>query len=61
MKILVKNVQNQKNQLHELALRVKSTLIQFISDSKISSEQSLKLIITLFGPNSNLKFSLKKN
>ena len=61
VKILVKNIQSQKNQLHDQALAVKQSLITFITQSKLSGDLSLKLVIQLFGPNSNLRFSVKKN
>eukprot|EP00347_Sterkiella_histriomuscorum_P004007 403362109 len=61
MKILVKNVSSQKNQLHEAAVSLKDTIVQFISSSNLSGEYSLKLLQQLFGPNSNLRFSTKRN
>ncbi|CDW85691.1 dna polymerase v-like [Stylonychia lemnae] len=61
MKVLVKNVQNQKNQLHDAAISVKDTLFQYIQNSNLSGEYALKLVKQLFGPNSLLRFSPKKN
>lgn len=36
-------------------------MITLIQDSKLSGELSYKLLLTLFGPNANMKFSMKKN
>lgn len=61
LKVLVKNTQNVKAHLHEAALQVKQTMITLIQSSNLNGEQSFKLMLTLFGPNANVKFSLKKN
>ena len=61
MKLLVRNVSLQKNQLHEAAVQLKDTLLAFIASSNLSSAFSLKLLKQSFGPNSNLRFSTKRN
>lgn len=61
LRILVKNVSNLKNQLHDAAVSTKDTLVQFIQSSNLSGESSLKLLESMFGPNSILRFSVKKN
>ena len=47
--------------MHESAMQVKQTMVALIQSSKLSGEYSYKLFLSLFGPNANIKFSLKKN
>ncbi len=44
LKVLVKNLQNQKNQLHDTALKVRDSLVAFITSSTLSGDYSLKLL-----------------
>lgn len=44
LKVLVKNLQNQKNQLHDTALKVRDSLVAFITSSNLSGDYSLKLL-----------------
>lgn len=65
--MLVKNVQMQKNQLHEVSNEVKSLVIKVlelfgkVSQSEEQNEIFPKLLESLFGPNSFTHFSVKKN
>ena len=40
---------------------MKSSFVKFLSQFELSKETSLQLLINLFGPNNNLRFSNKKN
>lgn len=61
LRVFVKNVQLQKNQLHQSAIDLKTTLQKFLEDTNISAEFSLQMLQTLFGPNTICHFSPKKN
>lgn len=60
-KVLMRNLQSSKNQLHDVAQQVKSALISFIKEQTLSDASALSLLIKLFGPNANQKFSPKRN
>jgi hypothetical protein len=53
-----------KNQLHDVAKKVKEQLValfEMVGKSEEGSELSYTLLKTLFGPNSFTHFSVKKN
>ena len=51
----------QKGVLYEVARQVKSTLISIMEKVQISSELSMQLLQTMFGPNNLTKLAIKRN
>lgn len=58
--VLVRNVQMQKNQLHEQAKVVKEHLVELLKKSD-DTEVQFKLLKAIFGPNTFTHLSVKKN
>ena len=61
LRVLVKNISNPKAQLHEAASSTKASLVSLLSSSSPSSANSLKLLTSLFGPNTTTHLSLRKH
>ncbi len=47
--------------MHEIAVEVRASIVTIVKEGKVKSEDCLKLLMQLFGPNSNTRFPLKKN